>query len=363
VFEKWRLTNPVPIAIRGLGGNDTINAARVRNLLVHIEGGAGNDVLRGGQSANRVFGGDGHDVIHGGAGIDTLRGDSGNDAIYGGDGTDVLRGGAGDDYLHGGLGDDFLYGDAGVHDRLHGWSGNDFLQGTGELDGGDGDDRLTSTGQANSRLYAGYGNDLLFVRGNRDYVDGGSGYDVVNVPAGFSGERYGCERIMIAVPGVSPQTDNWSCGPNSASRFLRAWGSEVSYETLRSTAAGWPDLVSQFNLGTRPTSLRDMIQRHRPSTQMATGASWVLVRDLLHQGRPVIALVASARMTLHYVVLNGIDEANVYFMDTDGRQKHWSISEFLDRWNWGGTYFSGVDGDLAQAGLNALNVHERTIIW
>lgn len=326
-FLKSRVTAG-QIRIQGLGGNDLIDVSAVRSARTVIYGGHGIDTIRGSSNRDIIYGGSGNDTLYGGNDFDVLSGDDGNDTLYGGNGDDWLIGGNGDDYLSG---DD----------------GNDLLS------GGSGNDRL-SEGNGRNSLHGGDGNDRAWVNA------------VSRV--------FQCERVDISVPGGSPQTDNWSCGPNSASRFLRAYGFEISYEALRSRAECWPDLVSQFRFGTRPGSLRDLMAIHRPDTQLATEASFDTVVNLLRQGKPVIALVASGLASdtafgkvgnLHYVVLDGIDVARriICYTDTDGVRKSWSYEEFQDRWNWGGSWFTGVAGDLAQGFLNSLGVHERTIIY
>ena len=74
-------------------------------------------------------------MVNGGEGNDLIRGDNGNDALSGGFGNDVLYGGAGQDWLSGDIGDDSLHGDSGK-DWLQGGYGID------QLDGGSGDDRF-----------------------------------------------------------------------------------------------------------------------------------------------------------------------------------------------------------------------------
>lgn len=74
-----------------------------------IDGGSGNDwIWIWGKIGAVVHGGAGNDVIWGGDGNDVLLGDDGNDAIYGWRGHDVLVGGAGLDRLSGGSGNDVL---------------------------------------------------------------------------------------------------------------------------------------------------------------------------------------------------------------------------------------------------------------
>jgi Ca2+-binding RTX toxin-like protein len=58
-------------------------------------------------------GGNGNDTIRGAAGNDTIRGGNGNDILFGNNGDDVLFGDNGDDQLRGGLGNDILTGGLG----------------------------------------------------------------------------------------------------------------------------------------------------------------------------------------------------------------------------------------------------------
>ena len=55
-------------------------------VAVTVEGGAGNDKLRGGDAVDRMSGGAGSDVLAGGAGVDTVSGDEGSDAVDARDG-------------------------------------------------------------------------------------------------------------------------------------------------------------------------------------------------------------------------------------------------------------------------------------
>jgi Ca2+-binding RTX toxin-like protein len=123
--------------IRGGGGNDT------------IRGGSGNDRIEGGAGDDTVSGGAGRDYINGSLGNDTLRGDTGNDVLYGGDGNDTLEGGLGTDYLEGSRGNDTLRGGAGS-DVVSGGIGDDTLQGDA-------------------------GNDVLYAGQGRDTINGGTG--------------------------------------------------------------------------------------------------------------------------------------------------------------------------------------------
>ena len=94
----------------------------------HI-GGDGPNMLTGDPDADSA------DYIDGGLGDDSIKGLGGDDDILGSEGNDTLYGGDGDDVLNGGAGDDTLYGGAG-NDELIGGIGNNVL------DGGDGDEDI-----------------------------------------------------------------------------------------------------------------------------------------------------------------------------------------------------------------------------
>ena len=124
-FNAWDVDY---VIIRGYGGNDKLsNSSSVTSV---IDGGSGNDKLRGGPGNDTLRGGSGDDKLYGGDDRDHLYGDTGDDEIYGGDGQDVLYGGAGDDYLDGG--DDYEWVGRGanaegypIEDSLTGDSGYD----------------------------------------------------------------------------------------------------------------------------------------------------------------------------------------------------------------------------------------------
>jgi hypothetical protein len=77
-----------------------------------LDGGDGDDEMRGLGDKDSFSGGDGKDVIYAGPGDDSSqeRTGKGDDVIYGGDGDDEIDGGEGEDVLYGGDGSDILYG-------------------------------------------------------------------------------------------------------------------------------------------------------------------------------------------------------------------------------------------------------------
>lgn len=124
------VTCPMHGAIRIETGdnNDVVNLPdELASVAFTVDGGAGDDTLRGGAFAERA---------------ETLIGGPGNDKISGGPGDDVLRGGDGDDELEGQAGNDQLFGEGG-NDKLRGDgyrdTGADVIDGGAGFDQTDGD--------------------------------------------------------------------------------------------------------------------------------------------------------------------------------------------------------------------------------
>ena len=168
--------------LKGSNGNDTISAGDGDDF---VDGEAGNDSIDGGNGADLLRGGVGNDTLLGGNDFDTLEGGNGSDSMDGGDSVDSLLGGAGNDTLLGGLGADTL--DAG--------DGNDVLDGGRNNDsivGGLGDDKIRGdhgndtidAGDGNDTVNGGDGNDVITGNTGNDAIDGGDGDDIVN---GMSG--------------------------------------------------------------------------------------------------------------------------------------------------------------------------------
>lgn len=159
--EAPTVNNTRSIVINAHGGNDVVRVLQGSpyssyKFLVHIDGGAGDDLLIGGAGDNTLLGGDGNDIL--------IVGD-GNDTLIGGDGVDVLRGGAGNDTLVGGRGNDVLMGQ----------DGNDLLI----VNNGDGS----------------------------DFMDGGAGNDTVQV----NGADDAADDILI-MPGTTQTRGKWRRG-------------------------------------------------------------------------------------------------------------------------------------------------------
>ena len=105
----------------------TCDAHLTPNPVVFVDGGPGNDRIRGSALSEKLMGGPGNDIISGGpCDADILEGGPGNDKLTGGPNDDILRGGPGNDRLFGGPGDDQLFGGPG-RDRLVGGPGRNVI--------------------------------------------------------------------------------------------------------------------------------------------------------------------------------------------------------------------------------------------
>lgn len=196
------------------------NASLFGNSLGNrIEGGFGDDLIRGREGADRLQGDQGgynfstfgNDTLEGGAGDDTLFGDFGNDTLDGGTGIDtadytfanhsldidlaanpqqaVEIGTAvgasftdrllGIEHVEGGKKADEIVGSV-ANNRLDGNGGDDILDGffgNDVLLGGDGNDRLAG-GAGGDTLIAGIGSDVLAGGSGNDLMIGEAGNDV-----------------------------------------------------------------------------------------------------------------------------------------------------------------------------------------
>lgn len=164
-------------------------------------GGAGDDILTGGDAADHLVGGVGADTLDGAGGADILDGGDGADTLIGGDGDDTLDGGAGNDTLQGGSGADTLIGGAGA-DTLDGGSGNDILQGGAGADtltGGRGDDTLDG-GNGADILLGGIGKDILLGGSGDDTLTGGAGADTLTGGAGADVFVFGASDSLATAP-------------------------------------------------------------------------------------------------------------------------------------------------------------------
>ena len=97
------------IVIAVYAGDDRVTLAGVY-IPATVYLGAGDDEIRGGESADTIFCGEGNDRANGNRGADIIYGQGGNDLLRGGKNRDSLYGGAGLDELHGDLAWDYLFG-------------------------------------------------------------------------------------------------------------------------------------------------------------------------------------------------------------------------------------------------------------
>jgi RHS repeat-associated protein len=178
------------IVVQGNGGNDTLDASGVTDLGVYLYGGAGSDILIGGDAADYLDGGaDGDTYLVAAAHameFDVIA-DSGTA------GTDTLDNGSGEDFF---LNDFYSYNGIDVIDTggyaiygnsLANWLDFSRVTAVGgglTVYGGDGNDTIISTG-GNDRLYGQGGNDVIANvhphSGGSGVYDGGSGTNTISL--------------------------------------------------------------------------------------------------------------------------------------------------------------------------------------
>jgi serralysin len=178
--------------------------------LLYVDGGSGNDTLRGSNFADDLRGGSGNDTLYGNSGDDILTGGSGTDRLYASNGDDTLAisgsndtsdifdGGADTDTIVvTGTGSVTLAGFNATSSSIEIWQGNgqgvignssanvfDFsglssVSGLLYVDAGSGNDTVTGSNFADD-LRGGSGNDTLNGGDGNDALAGGSGNDTLN---------------------------------------------------------------------------------------------------------------------------------------------------------------------------------------
>jgi Ca2+-binding RTX toxin-like protein len=241
--------------LTGGPSNNVIDASAFTLGPVTLDGGLGNDILRGGSStedrvilirdanmvlnntqlqigaeSNSLFGIERATLIGGPSAnvLDASAFTLGAVFLVGGDGADTLRGGSGDDILVGGTGNDQLVGGAGT-DRVFEVRDSNFVLTNSSLSIGAETDTLTSIetaelegGAGNNLLDAsaftlggvvlrgGLGDDILKGGPLNDLLDGGAGNDSLSGGAGNDtyvfGENWGSDTI-VEVAGIAGGQD------------------------------------------------------------------------------------------------------------------------------------------------------------
>jgi len=247
--DNMRVSGTFDFILRGLGGNDTLEAGSNNDT---IEGGPGDDLIRDGFGADSLSGGDGADTaiagpgldtIDGGTGMDavfyglaalpvavdlaletafitladrdtlrhieaiqgtgfadTLAGDGGPNALYGGDGPDRIEGRGGNDSLIGGAGDDLIDGAEGIDVALYSEAAGAVLVdlAAGRASGAGADTLIGIEGATGSAfddtMRGGDGDDVLSGLEGDDLLHGGAGDDTISGGAG--------DDTIIAGPGT-----------------------------------------------------------------------------------------------------------------------------------------------------------------
>lgn len=151
-----------------------------------IDGGSGNDLIRGGALTSIIYGGVGNDILVATSNNEILEGGIGNDILYG-IGNSILNGGSGNDTYVVGSASDIAYDLAGIDTVL---SSVDYslgqgienltLFGTSNAGGAGNSLNNVITGNiANNTLLGGDGNDVINGADGNDFVGGENGNDTL----------------------------------------------------------------------------------------------------------------------------------------------------------------------------------------
>lgn len=188
----------------------------------------------------------------------------------------------------------------------------------------------------------------------------------------------------LNLPYVPDQSTEWSCGPNSAARVLLFHGYNASYDSLKRSVVRLGTFPGSNYLGTAPHELRRAMHFEGVGgrVRLERQASFLELRRLLSQGKPVIALVRNGTLrpgheyqplffgslglnvagtwpAMHYFVVTGYDENQkmISYTETNGATQRVPYDQFLGMWGW------GIGRGVPSTTLKANGVETRTMLW
>ena len=216
----------ISAGLKGGDGDDFLDGSNETSVTDYLDGGTGEDDIRGLAGVDNITGGSGIDFIYTGSGNDSILGYGEDDSIVGGNNGDTISGGGGDDIICGEEMDNFsgpadffafptddpstytfeciddapsgvdtINGDDG-NDQIWGHGGNDILSGDAGADdlyGGSNDDTLEGGAGLDSLFGEGDQDTICDPGTTTDYIEGGSGNDLIGVESdtSFTGTIYG----------------------------------------------------------------------------------------------------------------------------------------------------------------------------
>lgn len=222
------LASPSGLLINGIAQTATAASYKIDTAAV-IDGGAGDDVIIGGDLGNDLVGGLGSDTLIGGKLDDWLIGGDGNDKLFAGAVTDgavsaavaIVANGGNGNYLDGGTGNDALYGS----------TGSDWLV------GGDGDGVDTLLGGAGGDiLNAGSGNEGLAPDGSVR-IQGGAGSDQYVFNRGDGADVY-FDEAAGSTPGATGDSISVAAKARTAGTLAKNWAGGGDFLVDGSTKGG-----------------------------------------------------------------------------------------------------------------------------
>ena len=201
------------LLIRGLAGDDLIDASQLTGDRAKIMGDHGHDVIIGSPNADELVGGKGNDSIFGGAGNDTIRDSDHNNTLDGGPGADKIIGGSGKDLIIADADDTFLRG-GDNKDRI------EFEGSAAEVDfvnfdfesvvGSAHDDVIDNSkfaGPGGVKVFARAGDDTIVSSKAGDLIDGQAGEDAVSYQGSGVGVKVNLQVAVQNSPGSDADGD------------------------------------------------------------------------------------------------------------------------------------------------------------
>lgn len=158
------------------------------------------------------------------------------------------------------------------------------------------------------------------------------------------------------IPYVEAQNDDWSCGLNVATRYLKIYNiPDITYPGLKQWLKD-KSIFTTYKFGTSTSKLVTLLGEYVPRVTSSSDTSIQKLKRILCKKKPVAVLIKSDVKTLHWILMIGFIEDSFMFIETSGKLSHIDRKDFQHVWDW------SINGLLAPA-YYMVGMRPNTIVY